>query len=743
VLRLLPRWRQQANSLHGMLMGLVALTLLPLLALSLISHLRDRAQEREAAVVEAARAASLVAHALGQETTNARIFLELLAANPLVSSCVPATCQPVLANFSRVAAHYKNLILVRPDGSVVASARPLPPDLNMAEDQAVAGALQGQSFAVGVSVSKTDLQGDGAVVTYAAPVQDKGGSIRMVLVAHLSVSEAAKIFDEAALPRGTTLVLAGQSGRVLYRLPEAPRYAGSNLPSEQADLIRAGKQEMSGWAIGLDGVERYYVMKRLDICRDETCYVRVGIPKDAVYAASATKLTRHLIGLFCVVALILLLARIWATRRILKPSARLMDTVRALHAGDYSARSGLSVQEGEIGELGNSIDHMAEALESHKALQEEARRALFESEERLRAIFNSSSDGVLLLVPDGQVLAMNESAARRRGMTPAELTGCNILDLLPDYVRNGRRARYEEVARTGQPMRFEEEREGRTYAIRLHPVRSEGGEIVQIASFSRDITERKLTEWELLSAKEAAEAASQAKTAFLANMSHELRTPLNGLLGMLQLLQDTTKPEEQREYLSWATQSAQLITALVNDILDYAALGTGEKRFEYRAFRLGEVLRPLGVEFSPQAQVKDLSFAIKAEPDIEELQLLGDPVHLTQLLRHLLDNAFKFTLRGGVCLAARATCQDESTCTLRLSVEDTGIGIAPEFVPRVFEPFVQEEAPLTKNFAGTGLGLAIAKELALRMGGSLEAKSAQGVGSTFTLCLSFQPVQKT
>jgi len=726
-----------------MLMGLVALTLLPLLALSLISHLRDRAQEREAAVVEAARAASLVAHALGQETTNARIFLELLAANPLVSSCVPATCQPVLANFSRVAAHYKNLILVRPDGSVVASARPLPPDLNMAEDQAVAGALQGQSFAVGVSVSKTDLQGDGAVVTYAAPVQDKGGSIRMVLVAHLSVSEAAKIFDEAALPRGTTLVLAGQSGRVLYRLPEAPRYAGSNLPSEQADLIRAGKQEMSGWAIGLDGVERYYVMKRLDICRDETCYVRVGIPKDAVYAASATKLTRHLIGLFCVVALILLLARIWATRRILKPSARLMDTVRALHAGDYSARSGLSVQEGEIGELGNSIDHMAEALESHKALQEEARRALFESEERLRAIFNSSSDGVLLLVPDGQVLAMNESAARRRGMTPAELTGCNILDLLPDYVRNGRRARYEEVARTGQPMRFEEEREGRTYAIRLHPVRSEGGEIVQIASFSRDITERKLTEWELLSAKEAAEAASQAKTAFLANMSHELRTPLNGLLGMLQLLQDTTKPEEQREYLSWATQSAQLITALVNDILDYAALGTGEKRFEYRAFRLGEVLRPLGVEFSPQAQVKDLSFAIKAEPDIEELQLLGDPVHLTQLLRHLLDNAFKFTLRGGVCLAARATCQDESTCTLRLSVEDTGIGIAPEFVPRVFEPFVQEEAPLTKNFAGTGLGLAIAKELALRMGGSLEAKSAQGVGSTFTLCLSFQPVQKT
>lgn len=742
MLRLPLRWQQQANSLHGMLVGLVALTLLPMFALSLIGHVRDRALEREAAVGDAARAARLVARALGQETANARIFLELLAANPLVTSCEPAQCQSVLADFSRVAVHYKNLVLVRPDGSVVAAARPLPPGTNMAEDQAVAGALQGQSFAVGVSATSMDIQGGGAMVSYAAPVQDKGGSIRLVLVAHLTVSEAAKIFEEAALPKGTTLVLAGQSGRILYRLPEAPRYTGAKLPEEQASMIKAGQQELSGWGTGLDGVERYYVMKRLDICRDEVCYVRVGIPKGEVYAASAAKLTRHLIGLVCIVALILVLARLWAKRRILEPSARLMETVRAMHAGDYGARSGLSEREGELGELGSSIDHMAEALESHKALQEAARRALFESEERLRAIFNASSDGVLLLVPDGQVLALNDSAARRRGMTREELAGRNILDLLPNSVRNGRRARFEEVVETGQPLRFEEEREGRTYAIRLHPVRNEAGEIVQIASFSRDITEHKLSERALLSAKEAAESASQAKSAFLTNMSHELRTPLNGLLGMLQLLQDTAKPEEQREYLSWATQSAQHITTLVNDILDYAALGTGEMRFEHRPFRLAEVLGPLEVEFAPRAQLKGLDFAMESEPELEALPLLGDPVHLSQLLRHLLDNAVKFTLRGQVRLSALVTCQDEATCTLRISVEDTGIGIAPEFVARVFDPFVQAEAPLTKSFAGTGLGLAIAKELARRMGGSLAVQSSLGVGSVFTLCLSFQPAHK-
>ncbi|MBI5518961.1 MAG: PAS domain S-box protein [Desulfovibrio sp.] len=740
---LLPdSWRRWAGSLHGMLMALVAVTLGPLLVLSLASHLRDRSLEREAAVADAARAASLVARALGQETTNARTFLELLAANPLIMACQPATCQQILADFSRVAMHYRNLILVRPDGTVVASARPLPEGLNMAEDQAVAGALQGQSFAVGVSAPLTDARDsrdEGAVVSYASSVADKTGSVRMVLVAHLTVSEAAKIFEEAALPHGTTLVLASQSGRILYRLPEAPRFAGSRLPEEQIGLFNSGDKEMNGWGIGLDGTERYYVMKRLDICRDEVCYVRVGIPREAVYAESAEKLTRHLTGLAVIVLLALGLSRAWARRRILEPTARLMQTVRALQTGDYTARSDLAQQPGELGELGRALDHMAEALEQHRAMQEEARRALFESEERLRAIFNASSDGVLLLVPDGQVLALNDSAAKRRGLNPDDIKGRNIMEFIPGHVRNGRRARYEEVVQSGQPLRFEEQREGRTYAIRLHPVRNEAGEIVQIASFSRDITERKLAERALMAAKEAAEAASQTKSAFLANMSHELRTPLNGLLGMLQLLQDTQDPSERAEYLSWATQSAQHITSLVNDILDYAALGSGETRLELRPFRLGEVLSPLEVEFAPLAVAKGLEFRLEADPDVAALSLQGDPVLLGQLLRHLLDNAVKFTLRGFVTLAAQATCQDEATCTLRIEVRDTGIGIAPEFAARVFEPFTQGEAPLTKHYAGTGLGLAIARELARRMGGTLELASSPGMGSAFALCLSFQP----
>jgi PAS domain S-box-containing protein len=489
--------------------------------------------------------------------------------------------------------------------------------------------------------------------------------------------------------------------------------------------------------VGLDGAERYYVIKRLDICRGEACYVRVGIPKAAVYAASGGKLTRNLLALAAMTAAILFLARLWARRNILEPTARLMDTVRALHAGDASARSGLSTQDGEIGELGRALDHMAEAMERHAREREAARLALFESEERLRAVFNASSDGVLLLVPDGQVLAMNESAAMRRGKTVGELTGKSILDMIPIYVRNGRKTHMEEVVRTGKPLRFEEDREGRTYAIRLHPVRNAAGEIVQLASFSRDITERKLSERALLAAKEEAEAASQAKSAFLANMSHELRTPLNGLLGMLQLMGDAADPAERAEYLAWATRSARHITDLVNDILDYAAL-EAERPALNSIPPPGRVLSSLA-RSSPRAETKGLSFALVAPRDLDALRLVGDPARLGQLLRHLLDNAVKFTATGGVRLDAQVSCRDEDTCTLRVEVTDTGIGIAPEFLPKLFKPFVQAEAPLTKHHAGTGLGLAIAKELATGMGATLEAISTPGQGSTFVLCLSFQP----
>ena len=233
----------------------------------------------------------------------------------------------------------------------------------------------------------------------------------------------------------------------------------------------------------------------------------------------------------------------------------------------------------------------------------------------------------------------------------------------------------------------------------------------------------------LLEARARAEAANRAKSEFLAHMSHELRTPLNGVLTMAQLMDRGELDCEQRAKLEVILRSGEGLLHVINDILDFSKIEAGKLELESIAFDASAVLEQVRASFAAVAEQKGLTLSLDIEPTAEGLRQ-GDPARLRQIVNNYVSNAIKFTSRGGVTLSLRGA-GDGGGEGLVVAVRDTGLGIAPEGMPLLFEKFSQVDASTTRQFGGTGLGLAICRELATLMGGHTWAESTPGVGSTF------------
>ncbi len=367
------------------------------------------------------------------------------------------------------------------------------------------------------------------------------------------------------------------------------------------------------------------------------------------------------------------------------------------------------------------------------------------------ALINAALDAVLIVDTAGHVMEANPACERILGYTADQLESHPPLgSIMQPATADGKESHEvtdlqltesSSFVSRGPLNRLLKDATGRRIEVRLrrsndnwfeaeisaHPLTIENSN--GWAIFIRDITRRKNTEKELRTAKENAELASIAKSEFVANVSHELRTPLTGIIGLHELLQNTEMDDQQREYLDLARLSAGNLLTLIDDLLDFSKIESHQLELENAPFSLVECIEKSVVSVAARAQLRGLDLLIDLDPDLPEW-FIGDSQRLSQVLLNLVGNAIKFTERGGIRVHARWSA-GTMPCMIRIEVHDSGIGISPQQLDIIFDPFRQADNSTTRRYGGTGLGLAICRELITRMDGKIDVTSTPGEGSCF------------
>lgn len=523
------------------------------------------------------------------------------------------------------------------------------------------------------------------------------GSFGGVVVVSLDPQYLSRFYDSVDLGTKGSVALVGTDGIVRARAAAGDTSIGQSLAGSQlmADYARAPSGTFQSASL-IDRIGRIYAYRRV---RSTKLIVVVGIAESELLADYHAN--RHA---YLVVATALTLLLLIATATIMQREAGLRRTREELRASEARHARESRLLEAAVENMSQGIIMIGAdrriQVRNHRVMQQ------LDLPEQLVA-GGRSFDDVLRWQWEHHEFGQNASDAER---------------WLRDFVLAGG---ISDTAQTYERVRPN----GRVLEIQSTPLQDGG-----IVRTYTDITDRKAAEMILRAARDEADRGARAKSEFLAMMSHEIRSPMNGLLGIVELLRETTLEAEQASMVELAHASAAALLRILNDVLDFSKIDAGAVEIVPEPVALRPLITTLVDAEALGARRKGVQVVANWGQDVPHWITI-DPVRLRQILGNLLGNAIKFTASGTIGVAVSLRTLPSGDPALAFAVSDTGIGMSPAVIQRLFEPFMQADASTTKDFGGTGLGLSISRRLARLLGGDIDVTSEPGSGSVFTLTI--------
>ena len=641
----------------------------------------------------------------------------------------------------------EGIAIYRRDGTAVAVAPYVPERIgvNDLDRDYLSGALgEGKATVGGPLVSRT-LRAPS--FTIALPIRDAQGQVIGAFAGITSLTRPNfldKLTENRYGKTGGYLLVAPRQRLIVTatdksRIMEASPAAGV---SPVIDRLLRGDEGYSVY-VNPRGVEVLQSSKNVPLAG---WYVAVSLPTAEAFAPIRDMQQRMLLATF-VLTLLAGCLTWWILRRQFMPLVAAAKTLASLPLSQQPAQALPIIRDDEVGQLIAGFNRLLETLgQREMALREE---------QQFSALVLDKLPGIFYLYsyPECRLVLWNKQHEILLGYQAAEMEGRHVTDWHIPQTKQAVMDAIEKLMADGEGSVEAQlvAKDGTTRPFHLSGVRFEAQNRSYFMGIGTDITERKASEAELAQhrhhleelvasrtaelaqARDAAQAANLAKSAFLANMSHEIRTPMNAILGMASILRRGGVTAQQADRLDQIDTASRHLLATINDILDLSKIEAGKFVLDDAPVRIDHLLANVSAIVSERVQAKGLALHIEGPTSAPfPSGLTGDPTRLQQALLNYATNAVKFTERGSVTLRALIEDdKDDRSLRVRFEVEDTGIGITPDVLPRLFGSFEQADNSTTRKYGGSGLGLAITRRIAELMGGDAGATSTPGVGSTF------------